>query len=327
MILIYVDDLLFVSPHMEQINWVKKLLASEFRIKDLGEAKTILNMQVTRDQKKRQLTLSQPGYTRKVLERFGMTDCHPVATPMEPGAIKVLDRAYKEVKDSPVDSRADKTWYQEAIGSLMHLMVSTRPDIAYAVGRLSRYCQNPMEVHWKAAKRVFRYLKGSTERGIQFGKDEGLTGASDSSFVDDLIKRKLTAAYVFLLNGGAITWTSKKTPVVALSSTEAKYMAAMAAAREEAWVLRQLAELGIKQTGPTRIDMDNQSTIQMTKNPEFHARTKHIDVQYHYICEQVAADKVQVEYVPSAELLADELTKPLSAQARKEKLQGLSLTQ
>ena len=162
-ILIYVDDLLFVSPHMEQINWVKKLLASEFRIKDLGEAKTILNMQVTRDRKKRQLTLSQPGYTRKVLERFGMMDCHPVATPMEPGAIKVLDRVYKEVKDSLVDSRADKTWYQEAIGSLMHLMVSTRPDIAYAVGRLSRYCQNPMEVHWKAAKQVFRYLKGSTE--------------------------------------------------------------------------------------------------------------------------------------------------------------------
>ena len=326
-ILIYVDDLLFISPHMEQINWVKKLLASEFRIKDLGEAKTILNMQVTRDRKKRQLTLSQPGYTRKVLERFGMTDCHPVATPMEPGAIKVLDRAYKEVKDSPVESKADKTRYQEAIGSLMHLMVSTRPDIAYAVGRLSRYCQNPTEVHWKAAKQVFQYLKGSTERGIRFGKGEGLTGASDSSFADDLIERKSTAAYVFLLNGGAITWASKKTPVVALSSTEAEYMAATAAAREEAWVSRQLAELGIKQTGPTRIDMDNQSTIQMTKNPEFHARTKHIDVQYHYIREQVASDKVQVEYVPSAEMLGDELTKPLSAQARKEKLQGLGLTQ
>ena len=166
MILIYVDNLLFISPHMEQINWVKKLLASEFRIKDLGEAKTILNMQVTRDRKKRQLTLSQPRYTRKVLERFGMTDCHPVATPIEPGAIKVLDRVYKKVKDSPVESRADKTWYQEAIGSLMHLMVSTRPDIVYAVGRLSCYCQNPTEVHWKAAKQVFRYLKGSTERGI-----------------------------------------------------------------------------------------------------------------------------------------------------------------
>ena len=104
-------------------------------------------------------------------------------------------------------------------------------------------------------------------------------------------------------------------------------MAVMAAAQEEAWVSRQLAELGIKQTGPTRIDMDNQSTIQMTKNPEFHTWTKHIDVQYHYICEQVATDKVQVEYVPSAELLTDELTKPLSAQAQKEKLQGLGLTQ
>ena len=104
-------------------------------------------------------------------------------------------------------------------------------------------------------------------------------------------------------------------------------MAMMAAAQEEAWVLQQLVKLGIKQTGPTRIDMDNQLTIQMTKNLEFHAWTKHIDVQYHYICEQVATDKVQVEYVPSAKLLTDKLTKPLSAQARKEKLQGLGLTQ
>lgn len=322
-VLVYVDDLLLLGHKLADVEELKALLKRQFKIKDLGEARSILNMQITRDRKKRELTLSQPGYTRQVLELFNMADCHPVKTPMEPGVLKALDVEYQRAKDS-AENKLQKQ-YQEAIGSLMHLMVSTRPDIAYAVGRLSRYSQWPTDVHWKAVKRVFRYLAGTIGRGIQFRGLPRPIGYSDASHADDLNDRKSTLAYIFTMGGGAISWASKKSPVVALSSTEAEYMALTGAARQEAWINRQLGELQYRMK-PGKILTDNQSSIDLAKNPKFHNRTKHIDTAYHYIRERVNLGHIAIEYMPSAELPADDLTKPLPAHGREKKLGKLGLT-
>ena len=131
----------------------------------------------------------------------------------------------------------------------MHLMVCTRPDIAYAVGRLSRHCQWPTEQHWKAVQRVFRYLAGTSDMQIRYGgpgKDLPLVGYSDSSFSDDLVDRRSTMAYAIRIAGGAIAWMSKKAPTVALSTTEAEYMALSQSAKQLIWTARTMEELGLE---------------------------------------------------------------------------------
>lgn len=174
---------------------------------------------------------------------------------MDPEPPKVLDAAYIEAKTASEGSNTkaksaefDRGAYQEAIGSLLHLSVSTRPDITYAVRRLSRYCQHPTETHWKAAKRVFRYLSGTPLAGIHYkrlGKGvKTVLGYSDSSHADSKIDRKPILAYIFCLNEGAISWASKKAQTVALSTTEAEYMALSLSARQLIWTSKALGEFG-----------------------------------------------------------------------------------
>jgi len=202
--------------------------------------------------------------------------------------------------------------YASAVGSLMYAMVCTRPDIAQAVGVVSRYMANPSKEHWSTVKRILRYIKGTSHAALCFGgSDFTVRGYVDSDFAGDLDKRKSTTGYVFTLAGGAVSWISKLQTVVALSTTEAEYMAATQACKEAIWMQRLLEELRHKQR-VISLYCDSQSALHIARNPAFHSRTKHIDVQYHFVREVVESGQVDMQKIHTENNLAEVLTKPVA---------------
>ena len=198
----------------------------------------------------------------------------------------------------------------------MYLSICTRPDIAYAVSNLAKFTSKPTNAHWTALKRVLRYLKGTVDYGIQYTRGESgeCIGYSDADWAGDINDRRSTSGYLFMISGGAVTWRSKKQGCVALSTAEAEYMALASTAQESVWLRMLTAQLGSSSEGPTVIYEDNQSAMAMCKNPQFHGRSKHIDIKHHYIREQVASNHIKLVYCPSNEMIADMFTKELACE-------------
>ena len=307
-VLVYVDDLLLVTNDTSQLVATKDALATRFDMKDLGEARFLLGVQIRRDRAKRQLYLSQREYIRTILERFGMQDCKPTASPMATG-VQLL-------KNGTADEPATSHPYASAVGALMYAALATRPDIAYVVTALCQFMSNPMVSHWNAVKRVFRYLQGSQDRELAYGVNSSqpeLYGYSDSDWGNNTNDRRSVTGWVFLYHGGAVSWQSCKQRTVALSSVEAEYMAATQATREAVWWRAFFTELGLPPTAATVVHSDSQGAIALSKNPEHHKRTKHIDIQHHYVREQVEAGSVTLPHIGTESMVADVLTKPLAA--------------
>jgi hypothetical protein len=278
---------------------------------DLGECSYYLGMEIKRDRRNKTLRLSQKGYLLKILNDFAMMEVKPCATPMDTSKIHPAGKDWKSSED-------ERHWYSKAIGSLMYLMLGTRPDIAYAVSCLSRFMSNPTSIHVNALIRVFRYLRGTSDMELVYrGHLEALVGYTDADWAGDAETRRSTSGYTFNLGSAPISWSSKRQNVVALSSCEAEYMGETQAAKEAIWLrtlLSQLLEQGEKPVA-TIIYGDNQSAIKLSKNPEFHSRTKHIDIQHHFVREAHANGHVNIEYVPTEQQVADGLTKPLPKDA------------
>ena len=308
---VYVDDLVLGSPRRYLVDDMKVVLKANFKMDDLGPLGYILGLRVVRDRPSRVLYLVQDAYIERVLERFGMADCVAVATPMTPGA--PLQQVPLESDLSHVEWMKESCPYRSAIGCLMYAMVGSRPDIAVAVGVLSRYLENPLWHHWVAVKRVLRYLRGTSSYGLMLG--EGgmeLSSWSDSDWAGDVDTRRSTSGYVLQLGSSTVSWSSKRQEIVALSSTEAEYIALTRTAQEVLWMGGVLSELGYEpEVVPVVVRGDNQGALALAKNPEFHPRTKHIAVRYHWIRDLVKAGMIEVQYVPTALMLADMLTKPL----------------
>jgi hypothetical protein len=207
------------------------------------------------------------------------------------------------------------TSYHSTIGGLRYL-VNTSPDIAHAVGYLSRFMEEPHEDHLAAVKHVLRYIAGTRHHGAHYARGKGgllkLHGFSNSDMAGDLDTRRSTSGILFFLTTSLITWQSTKQKVVALSSCEAEYIATTAAACQAVWLARLLSDLLDSEIGAPEIKVDNKSSIAMTKNPVFHDRSKHIDTRYHFIRECVENGKIVINYVRTEEQLKDVLTKPLS---------------
>lgn len=303
---LYVDDLLIIGPLIDTINKLKKALSHRFKMVDLGPCHYYLGMEITRDRPRRTLWLSQAGYLDKILLDHKMVDANAVATPMETSLR--LTVAEKDHQSPPSFVKQ----YQSAVGSLMYAMLGTRPDIAFAVSVVSRYASNPTETHWKAVKRIFRYLRGTVNLRLTFRGDlTALTGYSDADWAGDHDTRRSTSGYVFNVGSGAISWSSKRQATVALSSTESEYMGQTQAVKEAIWLKDMLSQLNFNDVAATIIYCDNQGAMALAKNPQFHARTKHIDIQYHFSREKVSEGKVDLRYIPTAEQVADGLTKAL----------------
>lgn len=223
--------------------------------------------------------------------------------------------------------------YQSLVGSLMYLMLSTRPDLAFMISTLSKYASAPTPEHLSAAKRVLRYLKETMDTALTYSSrhfETLLEGYSDSDWAGDRDDRKSTSGYVYTLGGTAISWKSKKQAVVALSSTEAEYIGTSEAAREAIWIWRLFDDLSQhlqqQQQQPQQLYVDNQGAIKLTENPRFHERTKHIDIKYHFVQEAHEKGLINVKYVPTEDMTADIMTKALPLERHWKHMEGMGLT-
>ena len=316
-----VDDLTMAGSSKQVILGFKDHLHENFQIKDLGDLRWLLGIEVKRDHARHTVSLSQRSYIDKIVERFALQDAKPVSTPLDPHHQLTITqspstpRQYEDMRNVP---------YREAIGSLMYAALGTRPDIAFAVAFLSQFMQNPGRPHWEAAKRIFRYLKGTRDHLLVMGgKNDrcGLEGYCDADWASQE-HRHSTSGYVFTIDGGAVSWSSKKQAVVALSTTEAEYIAATHTAKEALWLRTFISEVTRPLTAPVVIYCDNQSTVSITKNDQFHARTKHIDIRHHFVRDVTEKGLLTITYCPTSDNAADIFTKPLAG-PKLEHLMGL----
>jgi hypothetical protein len=307
---VWVDDLLIFADTVDDLEEVKKELAGLFDVKDMGEPKKIIGIQIERDRENESISLSQTQYINGILTRFGFHNISPVTTPLDPNVI-----LHKRPADTDIDATV-RSGYQSAIGSLMYAAIGTRPDIAYAVQTLSQFSSNPGPEHWTAVKRVFRYLAGTRNLKLTFRANEEhevlIAGYTDADYASNPDDRKSISGYTYLLGGGAFAWSSKKQTTVALSSTEAEYTALAHATRQAIWNRNILTELGYFQDEPTVLFEDNQSTIAIARDPQYHARSKHFDVQNHFVREKIENGIIELQYCPTDEMVADIFTKALS---------------
>lgn len=299
---VYVDDLIYTGDDAAMMGDFKKSMQQEFDMTDLGNMRYFLGIEVL--QTETGIHVSQAKYTLEVLKRFGMEDCNGVKNPMVPGVKLNMDEG---------GDRVDETLYKQIIGSLVYI-TTTRPDLQFSVSLLSRFMAKPTQLHLQAAKRFLRYLRSTINCGIWYkrGGAGEVQVYTDSDFAGDVDSRKSTTGYVFLLNGAAVIWSSKKQSIVTLSTTEAEYVAASACACQAIWFKRILKELGYNIEGSTVIQCDNTSTIKLSKNLVFHGRCKHIGVRFHFLRDLVNEGAMSLEYCSSQEQVADIFTKPLT---------------
>ena len=300
-LLIYVDDIGLISKDTKELQATKAKIMDTFEARDLGPCTYFLGMDIIRDRENRSIILAQHRLTNDLLSKYNMLEAKSLSTP--------LSAATKLTKEGEVLDQTEYP-YAQLVGSLMYLSVCTRPDISQAVGALARYMAKPTMAHWQAAKGVLRYLAGTADYGIVFTGGTGLETYCDADYAGDIDSRRSTTGYVFILNGGAISWSSRLQQTVAASTTEAEYMAAAATIKEALWMGRLLTELN-QDPGTITIKADNQSAIKLLKNPIISMRSKHIDIIYHFARERVARNDVSFEYIRTDDMVADALTKPL----------------
>ena len=298
LLLLWVDDILLFGSEKDNYKFYKKL-AAQFAVKLIGDPARVVGLEVIRYPGT--TILHQRLYAEDILKRFGMQHCKPVGSPVS----DIDPNSPPLSKDKP---------YMNLVGSIMFLMVGTRPDLAFAVNILSRALHAPTESHWDCGKRILRYIAGTLDVGIRFkGEDfPRMAVYSDSDWASDAGDRKSITGMLAMFCGGPISWICRKQATVALSSTEAEYQALTEATKETLWLRLYLEELGHIQQQPSVILGDNQGSHALAKNPVHHARTKHVHVKFHFIRQHIEELRITINYIPTGEMLADLLTKGLA---------------
>ena len=300
-LIVYVNDIILTGDDSEEILSLKRLLATEFEIKDLGTLRYFLGMEVARS--KEGIVISQRKYILDLLSETGLLGCKPADTPMDP-----TKRLSRSEESSPVD----KGRYQRLVGKLIYLS-HTRPDIAYSVSVVSQHMNNSTEDHLEAVNRILRYLKMTPGHGLLFRKCENreVVIYTDASWAGELTDRRSTTGYCSYVWGNLVTWRSKKQAVVSRSSAESEYRALALGICEGMWLQRLLRELKVEVQDSVKMFSDSQAAISIVRNPVHHDRTKHIEIDRHFISEKVNNGIVQLSYVPTKQQIADVLTKAL----------------
>ncbi|KAJ0613659.1 putative RNA-directed DNA polymerase [Helianthus annuus] len=318
-ILVYVDDIIITGNNSPLVNSVIAKLSSMLEVKDLGPLHYFLGIEVLHQNS--DLILSQRKYLLDVINRAGLFECKPVASPMDTKSVLLPN-------DSPLF--ADPTRYRQIVGALQYATLS-RPDIAFSVNKVCQFMHAPTEAHWSAVKRILRYLKGTLHLGLLFrhssashlhafsdsfwddGSSSLVQAYSDSDWAGCPVDRRSTGGYAIYLGSNLVSWSARKQKTVSRSSTESEYKAIADAVAEIIWLKSLLQELGVTSTKPT-LWCDNLGATYLSANPVFHARTKHVEVDFHFVREQVAKGKLSVRFIKTDDQIADVFTKPLSSQ-------------
>ncbi|GAB9477602.1 hypothetical protein Gpo141_00014705, partial [Globisporangium polare] len=318
LVLVYVDDILCATKNGSFKKSLFRDLDAEYGLKDQGLLGQYLGIEVIQNDE--EIIIHQQKYCTQVLERFGFggTETHKCGNPVEVTARFTSDDGDDEKPSAPAFA------YREAVGSLMYLATCTRPDVAYALGQLSRFVAKPSNKHIGTAKRVLRYLVGTTNLGIRFKKRNKvattieLRGYSDSDWGNDPDTRKSITGYVFALADGAVSWMSKRQSIVALSTAEAEYVAACEATMEAKAAANILQEMIPHKRFRVTLGVDNKSAFIMATNPTYSRRTRHLEIRWHFIREQVNKKAIELLKVKSEDNPADLFIKPLASDKLKQ---------
>lgn len=304
---LYVDDGLIFAESSQTIDKFIGYLTKHFMVKEV-DSHCFIGIEIVRNRPRNSIFLHQQKYVNKILEKFNMGEAKGAATPLEVG--HALNKA--ETLDGEM---VDNIPYAEAIGSLLYCAMATRPDIAYALSVLSKYTSQPRAQHWQGVKRALRYLRQTSDFGIVFQQTEKpkLVCFSDADWAGDHQNRRSTSGLASFLNTGPISFRAQQQPVVALSTTEAEYIAATLAVKDLIWIQRFIEELKLPISSKGKLLCDNQSALKLMKNPEFHQRSKHIDIRFHFIREKYEEGLFDLEYISSENQKADIFTKALAA--------------
>ena len=325
-LLLFVDDILLTGTDEGIEDFVKEC-SREFKTRDLGTPKLFLGIHIERHKDK--LVLHQRSYTKRILERFNAPG-NPVATPLDPKQPLV------EASDTDLLNEENASEYRATVGALMYLMLCTRPDLAFTISRLSKFSSRPGTKHAIAVKRVLRYLVGTQDLGISFiipdlSVNPKLYGYSDSDFAADLNNRRSTSGFVFLLNGGPISWKSKQQSLVTSSTHDAEYVGLANASYEITWLrkvmLAILPDYTESKMPANTLYCDNQGAIATASQPTWvvSGRSKHIDVRFHIIRDATANGLIRLEYIRSTDMTADILTKALPKELHLRHIKGLGM--
>ena len=311
-LVLYVDDILLAANDKGMLRDVKEFLSKNFEMKDMGEASYVIGIEIFRDRSQGVLGLSQKAYINKVLERYRMDKSTASPVPIQRGdsfsrsQCPQNDLERKEMENIP---------YASVVGSLMYAQTCTRPDISFVVGMLGRYQSNPGVHHWKAAKKVLRYLQGTKEDMLIYRRSNNLEviGYSDSDYAGCVDTRKSTFGYLFLLADGAISWKSAKQSVIATSTMEAEFVACFEATIQSLWLRNFISGLGIVDSiaKPLRIYYDNTVAVFFSKNDIYTKGVKHMDLKYLSVKEEVQNQRVSIVHIGTDHMIADPLTKGL----------------
>ncbi|CAL9022009.1 unnamed protein product, partial [Prunus brigantina] len=316
LLIIYVDDMIVTGDDTVEIEELQKRLASEFEMKDLGSLKYFLGVEVTRS--KHGLFLSQRKYVMDLLADTGMLDCKPADTP-------IVENHKLGVYVDQVPTNRER--YQRLVGRLIYLSL-TRPDIAYVVSVASQFMHSPSEDHMAAVMRIMSYLKSAPGRGLLFKKNGhlDLEGYTDADYAGNITDRRSTSGYFTFVGGNLVTWRSKKQNVVSRSSAESEYRGIAQGVCEILWLRWLLAEIGFRPNAAIKLHCDNQSAFEITNNSVQHDRTKHVEVDRHFIKEKLEHKLISIPFVPSSEQLADVLTYAVSKRRFEDSLDKLGIT-
>lgn len=315
-ICLYVDDMLIFGTDLEQVENVKKFLSRSFAMKDMGEADVILGIKILRNGS--QLTLSQSHYIEKVLKRFNAFDYGPASTPFDP-SMKLMPN-----KGEPVAQLE----YARVIGCLMYAMTCTRPDIAFAVGKLSRYTSKPSSQHWNAVHRLFKYLKKTMNYGICYGGYPNvLEGYTDASWISNREDHASTSGWIFLFGGGAISWGSKKQSCITDSTMAAEFVALASASKEAEWLRNLIYEIPLwpKPMAPISLHCDSEATLSRAYNQVYNGKSRHIGLRHSYVRQLISEGAITIDFVKSSQNLADPLTKGLARDLILKTSEGMGL--
>lgn len=300
-ILLYVDDIILTASSDSLRTSIMSHLASEFAMTDLGSLNYFLGIAVTRQADS--LFLCQQKYAEDILERAGMTSCKSTATPVD------TKPKLSACSNSPY---ARPSHYRSLAGALQYLTF-TRPDISYAVQQVCLHMHAPMDEHMDALKRILRYIKGTIDYGLHLYKSKlsDLVTYTDADWGGCPDTRRSTSGYCVFFGDNLISWSSKRQPTLSRSSAEAEYRGVANVVSESCWIRNLFLELHFPLYKATLVYCDNVSAIYLSSNPVQHQRTKHIEMDIHFVREKVARGHVRVLHVPSRYQIADIFTKGL----------------
>lgn len=304
-IIVHVDDFLIASRKIQTIDETAQFLMQKFSLVDLGILRCYLGIEVRKNDEGI-YCIRQSQYIDSILSRFALQDAKISSIPLDTGFFKNRDTS------SPM---SENEKYQQLIGALLYLAVNTRPDISASVTILSQFNKKPMSADWTEAKRIARYLKGTRDYELILGKrgaEPILIGYADADWAENKVDRKSNSGYVFMFMNATISWACRKQTCVAISSTEAEYIALGEASQECIWIRRLLEDFLIKKQKTTVMFEDNQSCLKLVNTRKFSNRTKHIDTKFHFVRDLKQKGLIDYKYCPTDRMLADMLTKPLS---------------